>query len=424
MTPGLLMAAAFAVEVGGWAAAQVSLQRSADVSAMAGAIYYLGDNNGQKAATFAARMAQLNGGNGTGSPSWNSGTNTLTDNQITAQVVTGYMNANDTALMVTIQKTIPAGISSVFNQTATNTVTATRVAELVYVNDRSERCRCRSALPVGAVHFRHDHRWNRELDRHAELTMRSNGTISFTGGGTIDARATSPRARSASNRVSPSPALPINPTAPFRIRTLNNTPLQSAITTAAGLTGETSLKCYSGSPPCTGLAHGSTCSGTYGAVTCTLYPGIMAAGPPRAAGRSRSISAGAVFVQRRDLVFANDDGHRIGGDNHLDGRHRGRGTVTFTASAPTASEAAAASPQSIAGVVLASTSSTGTNFSGATTFNPSGVVYLPNSAVYFSGSSSSVSSPATGNSSTPYCLEIIASSITIVGYFRFRQRFL
>jgi len=104
MAPGLIMATALAIEAGGWAAAQMSVQRAADLSAMAGAMNYLATSNKQTAATFAARMAQLNGGSGTATPSWNSGTSTLTDNMITAQIVTGYESSSDTALKVTVQK--------------------------------------------------------------------------------------------------------------------------------------------------------------------------------------------------------------------------------------------------------------------------------------------------------------------------------
>jgi hypothetical protein len=146
MIPGPLMATAFAVEVCSWAAAQVALRRVADVSALAGGINYLATSNKQTAATFAARIAQLHGGSGTASPSWNSGTNTLTDNQITAQVITGYQNATDTALQVTVQKTIPAGISNAFSSTSSYAVAATWISSTggQYSNDGTTRIRMRT----------------------------------------------------------------------------------------------------------------------------------------------------------------------------------------------------------------------------------------------------------------------------------------
>src|ERR1019366_7974456 len=135
MMPGLFMAVALGVEAASWAAAKVSVQRSADVSAIAGGIICAA-NGGcatpatkQSAATFAARMAQLNGGTGTASPSWN-GTDTLTDNTIIANFVSpGYVTS--TALKVTMQKTIPATVSKVFNATGSYTVTGTGVAEVI-----------------------------------------------------------------------------------------------------------------------------------------------------------------------------------------------------------------------------------------------------------------------------------------------------
>src|SRR6266700_1139892 len=87
MLPGLVMATSMGVEVGAWIAARAGIQRVADLSALAGAMNYQITTDKQAAATSAARMAQLNGGVGTSSPGWNSSTNTLTDNQITVQIV-------------------------------------------------------------------------------------------------------------------------------------------------------------------------------------------------------------------------------------------------------------------------------------------------------------------------------------------------
>ena len=105
MMPGMLMATSMAVEIGSWAAAKASVQRNADISAVAGAINYSKRTDltstptrQQTAATYAARVAQLNGGTGAETTSWNaSGTciagtgtcPTLRDNQITVQVVPG-----------------------------------------------------------------------------------------------------------------------------------------------------------------------------------------------------------------------------------------------------------------------------------------------------------------------------------------------
>src|ERR1700722_18157352 len=76
MIPVFVAALSLGVEVGGWEATQISVQRTADVSAIAGGMICKANGNcnttasQQAAATFAARMAQLNGISGTASPSW------------------------------------------------------------------------------------------------------------------------------------------------------------------------------------------------------------------------------------------------------------------------------------------------------------------------------------------------------------------
>jgi len=131
MLPGLAVAVALGVEAASWSAARVSIQRSADMSALAGAINYKATSSNQAAATFAARIAQLNGGIGTATPSWNSSTNTLTDNQITVQIVSGVASSSGNALKVTFQKSIPAAVSRAFSANATYTVIGSSTAELV-----------------------------------------------------------------------------------------------------------------------------------------------------------------------------------------------------------------------------------------------------------------------------------------------------
>src|SRR5258708_385392 len=93
MVPALIIGLSGGVEVASWGAAKIGAQRAADIAAVAGAINYRANTNytttvnsagaKQTAATFAARMAQLNGASGTPAPSWNATTATLTDNPIT-----------------------------------------------------------------------------------------------------------------------------------------------------------------------------------------------------------------------------------------------------------------------------------------------------------------------------------------------------
>src|ERR1700722_6199533 len=64
MTAGLVMAMSLAVEVGSWAAAKVQVQRSADLSAIAGVINYQATGNNQTAATFIAHISHESGPTG------------------------------------------------------------------------------------------------------------------------------------------------------------------------------------------------------------------------------------------------------------------------------------------------------------------------------------------------------------------------
>ena len=102
LAPVLAGSMALGIEVTSWSGAQVDMQRTADASARAGAIYcynYATANSGstclsnataaQTAATLAARLAEVNGITGATSPTWNATSKTYTDNNITAQIVSG-----------------------------------------------------------------------------------------------------------------------------------------------------------------------------------------------------------------------------------------------------------------------------------------------------------------------------------------------
>lgn len=434
MIPGLLMATAFAVEVGGWAAAQVSLQRQADISAIAGAINYQATSNKQTAATFGARFAQLNGGNGTASPSWNSGTNTLTDNQITAQVITGYQTATDTALQITIQKTIPAGISSAFSSTNSYTVTATGVAELVTATSTPSGAAagqpCLVALSTsGTISGSGSTYWTMP-----NCTVRSNGTIEVHGGGgplttagffaggavSIDTWISSTGTQNSNDGTIPDPYA-------------NNTTLQNDLTTAANLSGVTGISCgttggvlgtagqYTGNNNCNGsntLPNGGTCV-TGSGVTCTMYPGNYStwnvpSGGPYTFNLQPGLYLFSGAINLTNSTTTNGSGVTI----ITAGSFTGSNSFNFNVTAPTPSQAS--STGGVAGIALASSSSTTATISGNAAFNISGVAYFPNAEFNASGASCNSSSPCFGTNSTA-CLEIIATSILTTGNSNFNS---
>jgi hypothetical protein len=434
MAPGLIMATAMAVEAGGWAAAQTSAQRSADLSAMAGAINYLATTNAQTAATFAARMAQLNGGTGTTTPTWNSATNTLTDNMITAQVVSGYESSTDTALKVTVQKSLPATMSRAFSGNSTYTVTGSGVAELITKTSAPSGSGagqpCLLALSsTGTISGTGSTYWTMP-----NCTVRSNGTVDVHGGGgplstlgifangavNIDTWITTTGGEFSNSGTIADPYA-------------NDTALQNALTAAAALTGQTDVVCgsvqgvlgtagqYTGGNNCNGtntLPHGGTCV-TNGGPTCTMYPGNYGAFTVSGGPNVFNLNPGLYVFSGNIALTANTTVNATGGVTIITaGSFTGQNSFNFNVTAPTPTQAA--NTGGIAAIALASKTTTTATISGNAAFNIAGVAYFPNAIFDASGSSCNSSSPCFGTNSTA-CLEIIASSIKTTGNSNFNS---
>ncbi len=132
MAPVMIMMMAMGLEVTYWSVNKVELQRIADVAAWAGAREYTASNSAQTATSTAADMAEVNGITGTASRTWNATTETMTDSQITAQVVAGVKPTSDTAVQVAVQRSIATSFSAIFPGTpAAKTVSAIATAEIV-----------------------------------------------------------------------------------------------------------------------------------------------------------------------------------------------------------------------------------------------------------------------------------------------------
>lgn len=115
LMPGLLIAVALGVEAAGWAASTVSLQRTADIAASAGLLNYQSSRDGFAATTAAVQMAKLNGVVSTNTPAWNASTQTLTAENITAQMVSPIQDPSNKAMKVTLQNRIAATVSQSFS---------------------------------------------------------------------------------------------------------------------------------------------------------------------------------------------------------------------------------------------------------------------------------------------------------------------
>jgi hypothetical protein len=446
MMPGLFMAVAMGVEAGGWAAAQVSVQRTADLAAIAGGIVCSASSDKctasgtmQTAATFAARMAQLNGGTGvvTGAPAWNppgQPPNTLTDNMITVSFPGGYPT---TALQVTVQKAIPATVSTVFNATASYTVTGSGIARPVTTTTPPAAGSAAAGQPCllalsssGTVSGQGSTYWTMP-----NCTVRSNGTVDVTGGGgplnTAGIFAAGAVNIGTGITVTggkyPNSGTIADPYA-------SNTALQTDFTNAAALTGVSNIACgsvggvlgtagqYTGNNNCNGtntLPNGGTCVTANGAVTCTMYPGNYGSWTATSGPNIFNMQPGLYLFKGAISLTNNTTTNGLGGVTIITaGSFTGSNSFNFNVNAPTPTEVT--NTGGVAAIALASSSSTTATISGNAAFNVAGVAYFPHAIFDASGSSCNSSTPCFGNNSTA-CLEIIALSIKTTGNSNFNS---
>ena len=417
--PGLFAVLALGVEVSTWESTKVALQRTADMAAMAGVMNYNASGNATTASNAATWFAELNG---------------VPSGQVQVAVVSGIQNSTDQALQVTVSQAVPAIVSSLFNASPSHTVSASATAEWVSLSSGggsggsaggSGGQPCLLALSgTGSI----------TGAGSTDLTMsgcalRSNGTITFSGAGTLNTSGiyaggaiSIPTWFNVTGSQNPNDGTIPDPYA-------SDTALQNALTTAAGLTGVGNIACgsiggvngtagqYTGNNNCNGtnaLPNGGTCSST-GGVTCTLYPGnygsfIVSSGGPY----TFNFQPGLYLFSGQVSLTNNTTTNATGGVTIVAaGGLVGENTFNFNLTAPTPLEVS--STGGIAGVALASKTTTALTLSGAVNFYVDGVVYFPNAVFNASGSSGNVG--ATGVS----CLEIVAASIEVSGASNFNS---
>jgi len=192
----------------------------------------------------------------------------------------------------------------------------------------------------------------------------------------------------------------------------SNTTLQNDLTTASGLSGASSISCSNES--CTGLSNGSTCSGSSG-VTCTLQPGnygglsVTGGGP-----FTFNFQPGLyLFKGAVSMISATTTINGTGGVTIIAaGGFEFENQPTVNVTAPTPSQVA--SNGGVAGIALASQTTTTVTVSGSDEYNVIGVTYFPNATFDASGSNAVGGNPVLGSSSS-ICTEIIAASIELNG---------
>jgi hypothetical protein len=417
MAPVLSGAVALGVEVTSWSGVQVNLQRTADASARAGAIYcynYAINNSGssclsnataaQTAATLAARLAEVNGITGASSPSWNASTKTYTDNLVTAQIVSGVKSSSDTAVQVSVQESVPLTISRAFTSGSSVTVSAASTGEVVATTTSGgggQPCLVALAGDSNGTTTGTDISMSGSFVITAPTcTIRSDQGLSMSGSAVVTTAGIY-----AGGSISTSGSIVITGAENQSAGQISDpyagdTTLQAALTTANSATGS-AITC-SGSNSCTGPTGWGSCGGG----KCTLNPGTYSA--LSVSGSTIIVFNPGLYTIAGNISFSGSTNISGSGVTILMGKGSGN---TFTVSGSTivslsAATTAGASGGAIPGILIASQSTGGSSFSGSSGLGFTGVIYYPNGPLTISGSAASGSLT---------CAEVIAYTISLSG---------
>jgi Flp pilus assembly protein TadG len=381
--PTLLMALGLGIEVASWSVVQVELQRTADAAALAGSMNYTQTSSGQLATGAAANVAEVNGITGATSRTWNAGTQTLSDNNVTASVVSGIKNSSDVAIKVTVTQNVPLMFANVFSSLGSITITGNAWSELVTNSSNTGAQPCFGALTPassggGGITMSGSTTLsdpNCALRSNAGITLSGNGSLNTDGiyaAGSISI----PFWVSVTGAEYPSDGTISDPYQ-------SDSALQTALSQLSTSTGSGNA-----CPSCTSNFTGSINPGTYGSFTTTGYsnvtmnPGLYVInGPISFSGNTTISGTGITIISSGNVTVG--------------------GSFTGNLTAPGTSPTGGAVP----GVLMASTGSS-VSFSGGFSFPYTGVLYFPNASVNMSGS--------TGMGSSG-CAELIGGSLTLSG---------
>lgn len=386
-----LMLIAVALDEGEGSLAGIELQRDADIAAMAGGFRAAGTAMGVPLscsgashalacaqANAAADAAELNAATGASMRSWTDTAESLRDNMIQAAIVAGIKSASDTAVKVSVSRSIPAVLGFAVDGGSSFTVTKTAIAEIV-PGGTSGTQPCMTALNGygSGVTTQLDV----SLSGNANLTMngcslRSDGSIALSGnvnlvatgiyaGSTIS---TSGNAYITGTQY-PNDGQIADPYA-------GDTQLTSAFSQLTVQTTNT----FSGG--------GSATPGTYSSMSITqnttLAPGLyVVTGNFSVSGNAAVSGSGVTIITGGSVSISSSSNFN----------------VTAPGTNPTG--------RAIPGILLADNGTAGGSISGNASSAISGVIYFPNSQLTFSGNG------ATNGQSN--CLEVIAGSIAISG---------
>ena len=366
ISPGLIMMAGIAIEVSSWASVKIDLQRQADIAALAGLLDLDAGLGAQVGANTAASVAELNGATGTATRTWNSNTSTLTDSEVTVVIGPGIRNSSNTGIMVTVTKLIPTILTRVMTSQPTVMLTASAWAEY----SKAQPC----LLALGTNGPGISGQGNPTLTLSG-CTVRSNSSIGTGGSASISAPSIWARTTISGSGITGT-LHPNSGTVPDPYKT------NSAIVAA-----------FNALKPGQGTAISNNPN-----QTTALSPGTYSSWDIK--GRL-TLAAGTYYVNGNISIgsqgIITGTGITIVTSGVLS--QSGGSQLNISAALNTTSGA-------IPAVVFAGNSSSGSGFGGTTQANVTGVVYYPNGAVAFNGTSSGGSAG---------CLEIIANSIQMQG---------
>lgn len=480
LAPVLAGAVALGVEVSSWAGVHEDLQRTADASAYEGALTcynYVTQSKGeetclntnagaQTAATIAAQLAEVNGATGTSSASWNAGTNTYSDNNITTQITNGVKSSADAAVQVSLQKTVSMPFGQLFGGTGSEAIRASSTAEVVQQQQTVTKpgsgpqpCLLALSTSNSSVGI--------SISGSVVATgcsLVSDSNLTASGGGSFSALGIYGAGQVPSSAKSnPSPILSIPCWMSINGSTSNSTcynystvltnpavfpgasvvpdpyfsaavsdpynakaAMQAAVANAGNLTAGPNIVCGGSAGNSCNLpsSSGSSFNGSYcvypsgvnnGVTACYLKPGIY--GSLTMGNGTNSFTtyfaAGAyVFVGNMTFSGSAKTFSGTGVTIFTTGAFTipSGGSFAFDLTAPSSSSIptpSTAGPWLIAGVALAGTTTSTFSVAGSWALNIDGVVYFPNAA--FNGSGSNNASGATS------CLEMIFNTITLSG---------
>ena len=417
--PVLIGSVGMGIEVANWATVKVELQRTADAAALTGAYYYQANSVqahvAQNAATAAAYVAQINGitgvSGGAGNMTWNSGSSTLTDNQVTVQILNNNQCVAGTTCTIgvqtTVSRTVPLSFGSILTTDTAVTLSASSVAEVIPAAQGGPACMLALQGDINGVSTNQDISVSGHVTVNAgNCALRSDGSVTVSGNVTINAQAiysagtyTKTGSPTVSGTVFTNSGQIPDPL-------MGDTALQNAITAAKNIpTTTASISCNSGG--CSGPTGCCTANSPSNGIT-TINPGSY--GGLSASGQANIALTSGLFSFRDDVsisggaeITATNVSIVTGGKS---GSSFSGNTLATLTAATTATAATITTNTPIAGIAFATGSTKSTTISGTSGTDFAGLIYQPNGSVTISGNATD----GTGG-----CGEVIANDITLSG---------